>query len=133
MPGSGSSNPAAPCPRSTRSSTAAQCGRSMSSRRPSRMSHAKNLKESAELLVELGGNFSGDLPMDRVVDAAHQAGGVTVVAHPGRGDSVGLVTAEDLDKLPARDSRWTDSRRTTGRTRIPTPPSTAGSPTTAAC
>jgi 3',5'-nucleoside bisphosphate phosphatase len=59
--------------------------------------HAKNLKESAELLVELGGDFNGDLPMDRVVDAAHQAGGITVVAHPGRGDSVGLVTEADFD------------------------------------
>ena len=59
--------------------------------------HAKNLKESAELLVEIGGDFNGDLPMDRVVDAAHQAGGITVVAHPGRGDSVGLVTEADFD------------------------------------
>ncbi len=61
--------------------------------------HAKNLKESAELLVQLGGDFSGDLPMDRVVDAAHQAGGITVIAHPGRGDSVGLVPDEDLAKF----------------------------------
>jgi predicted metal-dependent phosphoesterase TrpH len=61
--------------------------------------HAKNLKESAELLVELGGDFSGDLPMDRVVDAAHRAGGITVVAHPGRGDSVGLVTEADFDNF----------------------------------
>jgi 3',5'-nucleoside bisphosphate phosphatase len=59
--------------------------------------HAKNLKESAELLLEIGGDFNGDLPMDRVVDAAHQAGGITVVAHPGRGDSVGLVTEADFD------------------------------------
>jgi predicted metal-dependent phosphoesterase TrpH len=61
--------------------------------------HAKNLKESAELLVKLGGDFNGDLPLDRVVDAAHQAGGITVVAHPGRGDSVGLVTEADLQKM----------------------------------
>lgn len=61
--------------------------------------HAKNLKEAAELLVELGGNFSGDLPMDRVVTAAHQAGGVCVVAHPGRGDSVGLVTEADFRRF----------------------------------
>ena len=58
--------------------------------------HAKGLKDSAELLVSLGGDFNGDLPMDRVVDAAHQAGGITVVAHPGRGDSVGLVTETDF-------------------------------------
>ena len=59
--------------------------------------HARNLKESAELLVELGGDFNGDLPMDRVVEAAHKAGGITIVAHPGRGDSVGLVTEADFD------------------------------------
>lgn len=58
--------------------------------------HAKNLKESAELLLSLGGDFNGDLPMDRVVDAAKKAGGITVVAHPGRGDSVGLVTEDDF-------------------------------------
>ena len=50
-------------------------------------------------LVELGGNFSGDLPMERVVDAAHMAGGVCVIAHPGRGDSVGLVTEADLNRF----------------------------------
>lgn len=61
--------------------------------------HAKGLKEAAELLVQLGGDFSGDLPMDRVVDAAHQAGGVTMIAHPGRGDSVGLVTEKDLTRF----------------------------------
>jgi predicted metal-dependent phosphoesterase TrpH len=59
--------------------------------------HAKNLKEAAESLITLGGDFNGDLPMDRVVDAARQAGGITVVAHPGRGDSVGLVTESDFD------------------------------------
>ena len=61
--------------------------------------HAKNLKESAELLVSLGGDFNGDLPLDRVVDAAHQAGGITIIAHPGRGDSVGLVTEDDLNRM----------------------------------
>jgi predicted metal-dependent phosphoesterase TrpH len=61
--------------------------------------HAKNLKEAAELMVSLGGNFNGDLPLDRVVDAAHDAGGTVVVAHPGRGDSVGLVTEGDFKKM----------------------------------
>ena len=61
--------------------------------------HAKNLKEAAELMVSLGGDFNGDLPLDRVVDAAHQAGGTVVVAHPGRGDSVGLVTEADFQAM----------------------------------
>ena len=61
--------------------------------------HAKGLKDAAELLVELGGNFSGDLPMERVVAAAQKAGGICVVAHPGRGDSVGLVTEKDFERF----------------------------------
>lgn len=63
--------------------------------------HAKGLKEAAELVVKLGGNFSADLPLDRVAAAAHEAGAVCVMAHPGRADSVGLMTAADLDKMLA--------------------------------
>jgi 3',5'-nucleoside bisphosphate phosphatase len=61
--------------------------------------HVKGLKEAAELVVELGGTFSADLPVKRVVDAAHEAGGVVVIAHPGRADAVGIVTEADLDRL----------------------------------
>ena len=61
----------------------------------------KNLKEAAELVSGLGGGFSADEPLDRVVDAAHQAGGITVVAHPGRSDSVGALLPEDLDRMLA--------------------------------
>ena len=61
--------------------------------------HKPNLKEAAERLVELGGNFTADLPLERVVAAAHAAGGLCVVAHPGRSDSVGVMTEADLDKM----------------------------------
>jgi predicted metal-dependent phosphoesterase TrpH len=63
--------------------------------------HVKNLTEAANLVVELGGTFSADLPLERVVAAAHEAGGVCVVAHPGRSDSVGVMTETDLDKMLA--------------------------------
>ncbi len=63
--------------------------------------HVKNLKEAAELVVALGGRFTTDLPLARVVDAAHQAGGVAVMAHPGRADAVGIVTAADFDEMAA--------------------------------
>ena len=63
--------------------------------------HAKDLKGAAELTVELGGAFTTDLPLDRVVAAAHVAGGTCVVAHPGRSDSVGVMTAADLDAMLA--------------------------------
>lgn len=61
--------------------------------------HVKNLKEAAELVTELGGGFSAEQPVERVVAAARQAGGVCVVAHPGRADAVGIVTSDDFDAL----------------------------------
>jgi len=66
-----------------------------------REGHVKNLKEAAELVSQLGGGFSADEPLERVVEAAHQAGGIAVVAHPGRSDSVGALLPEDLDRMLA--------------------------------
>lgn len=66
-----------------------------------REGHVKNLKEAAELVSRLGGGFSADEPLNRVVDAAHQAGGLTILAHPGRSDSVGALLPEDLDRMLA--------------------------------
>ena len=66
-----------------------------------REGHAKDLKTAAELVTAVGGGFSADLPLARVVDAAHRAGGVCIVAHPGRSDSVGVMTEEDLDAMLA--------------------------------
>jgi len=63
--------------------------------------HAKGLKDAAELVVELGGTFTADLPVERVTNAARDAGGVVVIAHPGRADAVGVVTEADLDRLRA--------------------------------
>jgi len=66
-----------------------------------REGHAANLKTAAELVTGLGGGFSADEPLERVVEAAHAAGGLCVVAHPGRSDSVGVMTEEDLDAMLA--------------------------------
>jgi hypothetical protein len=66
-----------------------------------REGHVRNLTEAAKLVSGLGGGFSPDEPLERVVDAAHQAGGITVVAHPGRADSVGALLPEDLDRMLA--------------------------------
>lgn len=66
-----------------------------------REGHVRNLKEAAELVSRLGGGFSADEPLARVVDAAHQAGGITVVAHPGRADSVGALLPDDLERMLA--------------------------------
>lgn len=63
--------------------------------------HVKNLTEAANLVTELGGGFSADAPLERTVAAAHQAGGLCIVAHPGRADSVGILTEENLDRMRA--------------------------------
>lgn len=66
-----------------------------------REGHARGLKDAAELVAELGGTFTADEPLGRVVDAAHAAGGLAVIAHPGRADAVGILSEEDLDRILA--------------------------------
>ena len=61
--------------------------------------HVPRLKEAAELVVELGGNFTYDTPLGEVVAAAHAGGGVCVLAHPGRADLGPSLTAKTLDSL----------------------------------
>jgi 3',5'-nucleoside bisphosphate phosphatase len=63
--------------------------------------HAPNLTIAANLITSLGGRFNADLPIEQVVDAAHEAGGVCVMAHPGRPDLGPAMTAETLEKLLA--------------------------------
>lgn len=65
------------------------------------MKHVPNLTKAAELVVELGGTFTADLPLEEVVAAAHKAGGVCSIAHPGRADAVGIVSEEDIDRIVA--------------------------------
>lgn len=64
--------------------------------------HVPRLKEAAELVVELGGNFTTDTPLAEVVDAAHQAGGICILAHPGRADLGPALTGETLDQMLAK-------------------------------
>ena len=61
--------------------------------------HVPRLKEAAELVVELGGHFTTDTPLEEVVAAAHEADGVCVLAHPGRADLGPALTAKTLDRL----------------------------------
>lgn len=63
--------------------------------------HVPRLKEAAELVVELGGNFTTDTPLAEVIDAAHQGGGVCILAHPGRADLGPALTGETLDLMLA--------------------------------
>ncbi len=63
--------------------------------------HVPRLKEAAELLVKLGGNFTTDTPLAEVVAAAHEGGGICIVAHPGRADLGPALTEEMLDQILA--------------------------------
>lgn len=63
--------------------------------------HVPRLKEAAELLVALGGNFTTDSTLAEAVDTAHQAGGVCIIAHPGRPDLGPAMTEEVLDRMLA--------------------------------
>lgn len=65
------------------------------------MKHVPNLTKAAELVNELGGTFTADLPLAEVVAATHAAGGICSIAHPGRADAVGIVSEEDLDRIVA--------------------------------
>lgn len=61
--------------------------------------HVPRLKEAAELVVELGGNFTYDTPLEEVVRIVREADGVTVLAHPGRADLGPALTARTLDRM----------------------------------
>jgi 3',5'-nucleoside bisphosphate phosphatase len=63
--------------------------------------HVPRLKEAAELVVALGGNFTTDTPLAEVVAAAHEASAVCLLAHPGRADLGPALTEEALDQMLA--------------------------------
>ncbi|MGB3328511.1 MAG: PHP domain-containing protein [Thermomicrobiales bacterium] len=79
--------------------------------------HVPRLKEAAELVNALGGKFTIDNPLDEVVDKAHLAGGICVIAHPGRPDLgpaltedvlTGMLARVPLDGLEAHYRNYTD-------------------------
>lgn len=61
--------------------------------------HVPRLKEAAELVVALGGNFTYDTPLEDVVRVAHEGGGTCILAHPGRADLGPALSARTLDRL----------------------------------
>ncbi|MEJ7837654.1 MAG: PHP domain-containing protein [Thermomicrobiales bacterium] len=63
--------------------------------------HVASLKEAAELVVELGGLFTTHVDLGEVVAATHRAGGVAVLAHPGRSDLGPVLDEEMLVKMLA--------------------------------
>jgi predicted metal-dependent phosphoesterase TrpH len=63
--------------------------------------HATNLTTAHQLVIKYGEDLRVDTPLETVVDAAHEAGGTCIIAHPGRDDGEGLLSAERLDKMLA--------------------------------
>jgi predicted metal-dependent phosphoesterase TrpH len=63
--------------------------------------HATNLSTAHKLVIKYGEDLRVDTPLEAVVEAAHQAGGTCVIAHPGRDDGAGILTAERLIKMLA--------------------------------
>lgn len=61
--------------------------------------HATNLMTAHRLVINAGETLKVDSPLDDVVAAAKEAGGVCIVAHPGRNDGGGLMSAEQLDRM----------------------------------
>lgn len=63
--------------------------------------HVANLTQAANLVASLGGRFNTEQPLELVVELAHVAGGVCIMAHPGRADLGPAMTAETLDAMLA--------------------------------
>ncbi len=63
--------------------------------------HATNLMTAHQLTIKLGEDLRVDTPLEQVVDAAHKAGGTCVIAHPGRNDGAGIMSADQLERMVA--------------------------------
>lgn len=61
--------------------------------------HATNLMTAHRLVINAGETLKVDSPLDETVAAAKEAGGVCIVAHPGRDDGGGLMKEEQLDRM----------------------------------
>ena len=63
--------------------------------------HATNLSTAHKLVIQYGEDLRVDTPLEAVVDAAHEAGGTCIIAHPGRDDGAGILSAERFVKMLA--------------------------------
>lgn len=61
--------------------------------------HATNLMTAHQLVMNYGETLQVDKPLEDVVALAHEAGGICVLAHPGRSDGAGILDAERLDRM----------------------------------
>jgi 3',5'-nucleoside bisphosphate phosphatase len=61
--------------------------------------HGNNLYQAHNIVRGMGEPVVVDVPLDETVDAAHQAGALAIVAHPGRDDGFGVLYEKDLDEM----------------------------------
>ena len=66
-----------------------------------RAGHATNLQTAHELLKSYGEQMKVDWPLAEVVEAAHAAGGICIVGHPGRPDLGPVLDEGQLDRMLA--------------------------------
>ncbi|MCS7050779.1 MAG: PHP domain-containing protein, partial [Thermomicrobium sp.] len=64
-----------------------------------REGYATNLATAHELTKRYDEPMTVDVPLERAVRAAHAAGGVCILAHPGRDDGEGTLTIDVLEHL----------------------------------
>jgi predicted metal-dependent phosphoesterase TrpH len=63
--------------------------------------HATGLKQAHDIVRALGEPVVVDVPLDETVAAAHAAGALAIVAHPGRDEGMGVLDDEKLDRMLA--------------------------------
>jgi predicted metal-dependent phosphoesterase TrpH len=63
--------------------------------------HATGLKQAHDIVRALGEPVVVDVPLDETVAAAHAAGALAIVAHPGRDEGIGVLDDEKLDRMLA--------------------------------
>ncbi len=62
--------------------------------------HAPNILAANRLVTEeLGVPFYIDAPLEEAIAAAHAAGGVAILAHPGRDEGAGILAPERLQRM----------------------------------
>ncbi|MDI3340660.1 MAG: PHP domain-containing protein [Sphaerobacter sp.] len=61
--------------------------------------HATNLQTAHQLVKRFGETLRVDVPLEETVRLAHAAGGICILAHPGRDDGDGRLDADLLDRM----------------------------------
>lgn len=61
--------------------------------------HGRDPRTAHNIVKGLGEPGLVDVPLDQTVAAAHEAGALAVVAHPGRDDGWGILKADKLDRM----------------------------------